>query len=191
MTREPHFYSSSPEHAAARRSERRFALRYLFLTVVLCAPLVVSFLFVRNVYPVAAWNVMLFDARAPRGRVYYVLRGETVGGETHDIAPISLMRGMYARTWWMVGATADNKSFNLRSLHPTNARMLAAAGDAGRLPRGVHVPDLIRVWGELYNERQPAGSTRRLKSIRLDAYRWDGAEFDDYEQFIETWRAEL
>lgn len=183
---------STPEKsAAARRDERRLLVRYVALTVALFAPLLLSFILIRNVYPVAVWKVMLIDDDTPRGREYFILRGETVAGETIDIAPISLTTGMYARTWWMVGATAENKSFKLRSLHPENARVLAEVGNVDRLPRGARVPELIRAWGEIYNERQPARSPRRLRAIRLDAYRWDGALFADYEQFVESWRAEL
>ncbi len=189
MTSEP--LNASRNNSTTRHAERRLLRRYVVLSVGLFAPLVLSFVFIRNVYPVAVWKVMLLDPEAPRGRTYFILRGETVGGETIDIPPINLMGGMYGRTWWMAGATAANSSFKLGSLHPENARMLAEVGGVERLPRGARLPELIRVWGDIYNERQPAGSPRRLKAMRLDAYRWDGVRFDDYEQFVESWRAEL
>ena len=76
-------------------------------------PLVWSFLFVRNLYPFAAWNVMMAGGDLERGRSYCILRGETVSGETIDIRPINLTNALYSRTWTMVNATIDNRSFKL------------------------------------------------------------------------------
>lgn len=183
--------SATDKSPAVRHAERRLLVRYILLTAALFVPLLLSFVFVRNVYPVAVWKVMLIDEDSERGRAYFILRGETLSGETIDIAPVGLTVGMYARTWWMVGATAENKSFKLRSLYPDNARLLAEYGGVERLPRGARVPELLRAWGTIYNERLAADSPRRLRAIRLDAYRWNGVRFADYDEFVESWRAEL
>jgi len=55
----------------------------------------------------------------------------------------------------------------------------------------VRLPDLLHVWGDLYNKQLPASSPQRLKAIRLDLYRWESGRYADYDKFIETWRTEL
>src|SRR5437660_1288769 len=62
--------------------ERRVALRYGVLTFALFVPLLVAFVFVRNLYPFAASTEMMEGGDPQAGRTYYVLRGETVAGET-------------------------------------------------------------------------------------------------------------
>lgn len=126
-----------------------------------------------------------------RGRNYCILRGETVSGETVDIPPIELTNALYSRTWTMVNATIANQSFRLPSVHPANAELVRTAGGVENLPRGARVPDLLEAWGRLYNNRLPDSSPQRLKSIRLDMYRWEGGSYSNYENFIESWRKDL
>ena len=169
----------------------RLHLKYAILTFAIFAPLLWGFIYIRNVYPVSAWSVMVAGGLIDRGRSYWVLRGETVAGETVDVRPINLTNAMYSRTWTMVNATVDNQSFKLPNLHPANAELLRQAGGLQNLPPGARLPELLRAWGELYNERLPASSPQRLKAIRLDMYRWEGGRYADYDKFIESWRQDL
>ncbi len=169
----------------------RLHLKYAILTAAIFLPLIWAFVEIRNLYPVATWNVMMAGGLLERGRSYWILRGETVSGETIDIRPMSLTNAMYARTWTMVNATVDNQSFKLPHPHPANAELLRQAGGLEHLPPGARVPDLLRAWGDLYNERLPASSPQRLKAIRLDMYRWEGGSFANYDKFIESWRQNL
>jgi hypothetical protein len=171
--------------------ERRLIVKYAVLTAAIFLPLFWAFLFVRNLYPFTAWNVMMAGGDLERGRSYCMLRGETISGETIDIRPIDLTNALYSRTWTMVNATIDNQSFKLKSNHPKNEEMLRQFGGVEHLPPGARLPDLLQAWGELYNAQQPESSPRRLKAIRLDMYRWEGGRYADYDKFIESWRKEL
>jgi hypothetical protein len=159
--------------------------------VAIFLPLIWAFLFVRNLYPIAAWNVMMAGGDLERGRNYCILRGETVSGEAIDIRPVELTNALYSRTWTMVNATVGNQSFKLASVHPENAELIRIAGGVEELPSGARLPDLLEVWGRLYNDRLPETSPQRLKAIRLDMYRWEGGAYSDYEEFIQSWRKEL
>ena len=169
----------------------RLHLKYAILTAAIFLPLLWSFVSIRNLYPFAAWNVMMTGGLLERGRSYWMLRGETVGGETVDIRPIKLTNALYARTWTMVNATVDNQGFKLPNPYPANAELMRQAGGLENLPPGARLPDLLRAWGDLYNERLPASSPQRLKAIRLDMYRWEGGSYANYDNFIESWRQDL
>lgn len=169
----------------------RLHIKYAILTAAIFLPLIWAFVRIKNVYPIAAWNVMMSSGLLERGRTYWILRGETVSGETIDVRPMSLTNAMYARTWTMVNATVDNQSFKLPNPYPANAELMRQAGGIEHLPRGARLPDLLRAWGNLYNERLPSGSPQRLKAIRLDMYRWEGGSFSNYDNFIESWRQDL
>ncbi|HEX8558475.1 MAG TPA: hypothetical protein VF668_10250 [Pyrinomonadaceae bacterium] len=179
--------STRADAAAARRLRARYAL----LTFALCAPLAWSFLALRNLYPFPAYTMMMSGGDPSKGTDYYVLRGETAGGETFDLPPASLTDALSGRHWSLVGATVENKSFFIKDPHPSNAALAAAAGGADRLPRAARLPELLRAWGEGHNARLPEGSPRRLRAVRLDAYRWDGRAYGDYRRLVESWRAEL
>ncbi|HJT65586.1 MAG TPA: hypothetical protein VJ749_03985 [Pyrinomonadaceae bacterium] len=166
-------------------------IKYQLLTFSIFLPLLWAFVYVRNVYPVATWNVMMAPGLLEHGRSYWILRGETVSGETIDIPAISLTNALYARTWTMVNATVDNQAFKISHLHPANAELLRQAGGLDHLPPAARVPDLLRAWGDLYNERLAPSSPQRLKAIRLDMYRWEGGSYANYDNFIQTWRQEL
>ncbi len=169
----------------------RLHVKYAILTCAIFLPLFWAFVYVRNVYPIATWNVMLGGSLLERGRSYWILRGETVGGETIDVRPMDLTNALYSRTWTMVNATFGNQSFKLTRLHPANAELLQQVGGIENLPSAARVPDLLRAWGELYNERLPASSPQRLKAIRLDMYRWEGGRYADYDTYIDSWRQDL
>ena len=166
-------------------------VKYTLLTLAIVLPLLWAFVRVRNVYPITTWNVMMAPGLLERGRSYWMLRGETVSGETIDIPPITLTNAMYARTWTMVNATVGNQSFKIRNLHPANAQLLEQFGGLDHLPPGARVPDLLRAWGNLYNERLDVASPQRVKAIRLDMYRWEGGSYANYDHFIESWRQDL
>jgi hypothetical protein len=170
---------------------RRTRVRYALLTAALFAPLLYSFLAVRNVYPFAASTMMMAGGDLGRGANYYVMRGETLSGETIDLPPAQLTDALSWRHWSLVGATVENKLFTIHSPHPSNVALAEAAGGVEKLPRAVRFEELLRAWGAIYNSRLPEGSPRRLRAVRLDAYRWGGGSYGDYERFVETWRAEL
>jgi len=184
--------SKTTNLSAPDERRRRFLIvKYAVLTVAIFLPLSWAFLFVRNLYPISAWNVMMAGGDLERGRSYCILRGETISGETIDIRPIELTNALYSRTWTMVNATIDNQSFKLKSIHPQNEELLRRFGGIENLPPGARLPDLLQAWGELYNKQLPASSPQRLKAIRLDMYRWEGGRYADYDKFIETWRKEF
>jgi hypothetical protein len=173
------------------RLSRGLFVKYAVLTAAIFLPLIWSFAKVRNLYPIAAWNVMMAGGDLDRGRSYCMLRGETVSGETIEIRPIELTNALYSRTWTMVNATIANQSFKLASVHPANAELSRAFGGVDNLPAGARIPDLLETWGGLYNDRLPATSPLRLKAIRLDMYRWEGGSYSNYDNFIESWRKDL
>ncbi len=177
--------------APPQSSERQFRIRYTLLTMGIFLPLIWAFLTVRNVYPVAAWTVMMAGGDLQREHRYFLLRGETVSGEVIDLRAIELTDALSGRNWGLVAATVDNRAFGLSSPHPANAALLAATGDAAKLPPAVRLPELLRSWGGIFNSRLPASSPRRLKAIRLDTYKWMGQRYSDYDRFIESWRVEL
>lgn len=176
---------------AASSERRRFKVRYAILTIALFLPLLIAFAFIRNLYPFSASTMMMAGGALGRERIYYVLRGETASGELVDLPPISLTDGLYGRHWGLVAATVENKAFKIRWPHPSNAAMLAEHGGHERLPRAIHLPDLLRAWGEIHNRSLPEDSPKRLRAVRLDAYVWPGEDYADYERHAETWRAEL
>lgn len=177
--------------AQADDAAKRLAVKYAILTAALFVPLFWAFLAVRNLYPITAWNVMMAGGDLERGRSYCILRGETVSGETIDVAAIELTGALYSRNWTMVNATIDNQAFKLKSLHPQNEELLRQYGGIENLPPGARIPDLLAAWGNIYNQRQPESSPKRLKAIRLDMYRWEGGRYSDYDKFVESWRKEL
>jgi hypothetical protein len=135
--------------------------------------------------------MMMEGGRLDRPRTYYVLRGETVGGETIDLPPIELTDALTGRHWGLVAATVENKSFTIRWPHPANVALAEAAGGADKLPDAARLPELLRAWGALHNARLPADSPGRLRAVRLDAYRWEGRRYADYDKHVRTWRQEL
>ncbi len=183
--------TSEPTNFSAP-SERGLIIKYAVLTAAIFLPLIWAFVSVRNLYPIAAWNVMMAGGDLERGRSYCILRGETVSGETVEVYPIDLTNALYSRTWTMVNATIANQSFRLASTHPANVELVRQAGGAvENLPPGARIPDLLETWGRLYNDRLAASSPQRLKAIRLDMYRWEGGTYSNYDNFIESWRKDL
>ncbi len=171
-------------------ASRSLLMRYAFLTAALFLPLLWSFATLKNIYPVAAWTVMLRGAEGPsRQRSYYVLSGETIAGETFDLPPVTLTGQFGVRSWGLVSATVENKSFRLPSPHPANAALAEASGGADKLPRAARLPQLLRAWGEEYNSRLPKDSARRLKAIRLDEFGWEPER--GHRPLLESWREEL
>jgi len=178
-------------HELGSQDGRRWRVRYAVLTAVLFVPLFVAFISIRDVYPFAASRMMLWNRDGQGARTYYVLRGETIGGETIDLPPIKLTNALTGRSWSLVGAAVENQSFNIRWPHPDNLRLAAAYGGRDKLPRAARIEELLRAWGEIYNSRLSGSSNQRLKSIRLDAYRWEGGLNGDYDRFVESWQASL
>jgi hypothetical protein len=165
--------------------------RYALLTAALFIPLLLAFGSFKNIYPFAASTMMLADRDMEGNRQYYILRGETVSGDQIDLPPIELTNALSGRNWSLVSAAVENKSFEIRWPHPANALMTQEYGGTHKLPRAARLDDLLRTWGAIYNLRLPASSNKRLKSIQLDAYRWEGGINGEYHRFIESWKATL
>ena len=172
-------------------SERHFRLRYALLTAAIFLPLFWAFARTTNVYPVAAWTVMMAGGNLDRHHPYFLLRGETVAGEVVDIPAIELTDALSGRNFGLVAFTVSNGPFRLHSLHPANAAVLATAGTVEQLAPGVRVPELLKAWGTIYNSRLSASSPNRLRAIRLDAYEWPGKSYSNYDQFTKSLRLEL
>lgn len=170
---------------------RRLRVRYALLTAALFAPLLYSFLAVRNVYPFAASTMMMAGGDLDRGANYYRMRAETASGETIDLPPAELTDALSWRHWSVVGETVKNKQFTIYKPHPSNVALAAAAGGVENLPPAARLDELLRAWGEIYNSRLPVDSPMRLRAVVLDAYRWEGGAYGDYERHVESWRAKL
>lgn len=171
--------------------DRRALVRYAALTVALFVPLILAFASVRNLYPFAASTMMLGLTQPQSGRDYYVLRGETVSGETIDLPPIKLTNALTGRSWSLVTAAVENQSFSIRSPHPANVAMAAAYGGIDKLPRAARLNDLLHAWGAIYNSRLSGSSNQRLRSLRLDAYRWEGGINGEYYRYVQSWKTLL
>jgi len=171
--------------------DRRAQVRYGALTVALFVPLFLAFASIRNLYPFAASTMMVGNVHLQNGRDYYKLRGETVTGETIDLPPVALTNALTGRNWSLVSAAVENKSFNLRWPHPANISLSAAYGGTDKLPKAARLEELLRAWGTIYNSRLSGPSNQKLKSVRLDAYRWEGGINGEYERFVESWRTVL
>ena len=172
-------------------ADRRVLMRYAAFTVLLFVPLLIAFGAIRDVYPFAASRMMLGIRDTPGGRNYYILRGETIDGETIDLPPIKLTNALTGRNWSLVSAAVENTSFRIRFPHPANTSLAATYGGVDNLPRAARLDDLLHTWGAIYNSRLPLSSNQRLKSVRLDAYRWEGGINGEYYRFVESWRAVL
>jgi hypothetical protein len=171
--------------------DRHARVRYTALTISLFLPLLLAFFMIRNVYPFAASTMMLGIRDVQSGRDYYVLRGETAGGEIIDLPPIELTNALTGRNWGLVRAAVQNQSFNIRSPHPANLQLTADYGGLEKLPRAARLQELLRAWGGIYNSRLSDSSNQRLKSVRLDAYRWEGGINGEFDRFVESWTAVL
>ncbi|MFN2483290.1 MAG: hypothetical protein ABR554_17660 [Pyrinomonadaceae bacterium] len=180
-----------PEPTARATVERRIRRGYVVLTLALALSQLWAFAALRDLYPFAAWRMMAGGGEARDGYAYYVVRGVSVSGELVDIRPAELTDALYARTWGLVEATVRNGNFKLRRLHPDNAAALREAGGFDKLPRGARVPEMLRAWGEIYNEALAPGSPRRLRAVRLDAYRWAGGRDTSRDELTESWSVEL
>ena len=183
--------SNLPHREHAESTDRHFRVRYLLLTIGIFIPLLWAFVRVANVYPFAAWTVMMGGGNLQREYHYFILRGETVQGDVIDLPAIELTDALSSRNWGLATAIATNSGFRLKSPHPANAALLQAAGRFENVPPAVRMPELLRAWGTIYNSRLPASSDRRLKAIWLDAYRWPGRQYSNYTEFIQSWREEL
>src|SRR5215813_10526662 len=97
---------------------RQQLAKYLLLTLGFLMPLTWAFVRVRNLYPIASWNVMTRGGQIDQNYTYFVLRGETVSGETIDIPASGLTDAMRSRTWGLVSAAVANESLKLPVPHP-------------------------------------------------------------------------
>ena len=165
--------------------------RYAVLTVALFVPLLLSFAFLRNLYPFAASTMMMAGGDLQVDRTYYVMRGETTTGEIVDLPPVELTNALSANTWGLVAASVENKSFKISSPHPANVALITAAGGTENLPPASRLNDLLRSWGTIYNSGLSPSSPQRLSAVRLDAYRWARGSYSNYDQPVQSWRVGL
>ena len=166
-------------------------VRYVVLTVALSVPLLLAFFSIRNLYPVGASTMMVGLKDTRSNRDYYLLRGETISGETIDLPPIELTNALTGRSWSLASTAVENKSFHIRTPHPANILLAQNYGGTDKLPRAARLEDLLRAWGGIYNSRLPESSTQKLKAIKLDVYRWEGGLNGEYARFVESWRTAL
>lgn len=166
-------------------------MRYAALTLVLLVPLTISFVFVRNLYPFAASTMMMESGDPGRGRTYYILRGETLSGEIIDLPPVELTNALSQSTWSLVSATVENRNFTNRKPHPANLALIAAAGGPDKVPPAARLNDLLSAWGRIYNSRLPPSSPKQLRAVTLQALRWEGGGYNNYDHLVQTWRVEL
>jgi hypothetical protein len=179
------------ERPARVKDERRIRATYVVLTLALGLSQFWAFAAMRDLYPFASWRMMSGGGEVGEGYAYFVVRGESISGEVIDIRPAKLTDALYARTWGLVEATARNGSFRLRRLHPANAAALREAGGFDKLPRGARVPELLRAWGEIYNEGLAPDSPQRVRAVRLDSYRWAGGRDTSRDELTGSWSVEL
>jgi hypothetical protein len=176
---------------ASAKHDRWWLARYVMLTLGLFVPLLVAFALIRNLYPFAASTMMMAGGDLQTGRRYHVVRGETLSGQVIDLPPVELTNALSGGTWNLVAATVENKSFTIRWPHPTNATLIAAAGEAENVPAASRLEDLLRSWGRIHNSRLSPADSQRLRAVRLDAYRWQGGTYSNYDQLVQSWRVEL
>jgi len=172
------------------RNERWWRLHYAALTLVLFVPLMLAFAFVRNLYPFAASTMMMSRGNLNRGTDYYVLRGETAGGEIIDLPPIELTNALSGRIWSVVDATLQNKNFTNAKPHPANLALIASSGGFDKIPPAARLNDLLRAWGNIHNSRLSQSSPRYLRAVRLEVMHWEGG-YGNYNRPVQTWRVEL
>jgi hypothetical protein len=171
--------------------DRRVLVRYVALTLALFLPLIAAFAFVRNLYPFAASTMMMAGGDLQDPQTYYILRGETASGEIIDLPPAELTNALSQGSWSLVSATVENKAITISRTHPANLALIAAAGGVDKLPPAARLNDLLRAWGAIYNSRLSSSSPRRLRAVRLQAFRWDGGSYRNYDRLVQTWRVEL
>jgi len=171
--------------------DKRIVRRYVLLTAALFLPLLFTFITITNVYPFAASTMMLGIRDKQSAKDYYILQGETLSGEPVDLRAVELTNALTGRNWSLLGSTVENESFNLRSPHPENLRLISSYGGPENAPRAARMPELLRAWGAIYNSRLPDSSNQRLKSIRVDAYVWEGGIDGEYRRFVESWTVVL
>jgi hypothetical protein len=141
------------------------------------------------VYPVPVFR-MFWTVAQVRGvpHNYWIVRGLTVSGHVVDVTPV---RTLHARRFTLVPTVVHNRAFKLASPHPANLRVIEEAGGTDQLPDGVRVPDLLKAWGTRYNATLARGSRDRLKSIRLEQYRWPRRAYEHYREFVTAWEVGL
>lgn len=179
-----------PDVQIDRRIVRRLRTKYLILTLALFLPLLWAFVRVRNLYPIASWNVMVRSSPVQEPFSYYILRGETDSGELVELPAAGWSNPLRSRLWGLFAATARNDSLRLPAPYPANAALLKKLG-SDQLPDGILMKELLRVWGQQYNSSHPPGSQGHLQAIQVDQYQWDGRGYADYHQFVKSWREEL
>ena len=170
---------------------RRLYFRYACLTIGLSLPLLLAFIFTRNIYPFGA-STMMLGLQVPAGsHEYYILQGETVTGDVIDLPPIKLTDALTGRNWSLVSAAVSNKSFTIRYPHPENLRTASSYGGTDKLPKGARLDELLRAWGAIYNARLSESSNQKLKAIKLNTYQWEGGLTGEYARFVGSWRTTL
>jgi len=177
--------------SSADDDERRLMARYVVLTLALAVPLLLSFAFIRNLFPFAAYTQVKGGGDLQTPYTYYVLRGETGSGEIIDLPAVKLTDALSNIAWSLVPVVIENKNFKIASPHPANVALITGAGGAEKLPEARRLDDLLKAWGSVHNSRLSADSPQRLKAVRLDAYVWPGGRYSNYDSFVRSWRVEL
>ncbi len=133
--------------------DRRVLVRYAALTAALFVPLLLAFAAIRNLYPFAASTMMLGIRDTETARDYYVLRGETISGETIDLPAIQLTNALTGRNWSLVSTAVENKSFKIRSPHPANVSLAADLWWRRQVAQGQHASKICCAPGARFTTR--------------------------------------
>jgi hypothetical protein len=165
--------------------DHRWGVRYGALTVVLAASLLWAFVTVNNFYPIPVWSLFSDPVGLNAPTDYYVLVGEFADGTSRPIPAIELSDALTGRIHMMVDYVMTNSELDVRSPHPANVALVAAAGGRARIPDGVRVPELLRAWGSIYNRHHPR---QPVAAIRLEQRRWKGQDYTDYAIPVRQWR---
>ena len=172
-------------------SDRRLATWYALLTVLIFLPLTWAFATVNNLYPVPVWSLFSKTHDLAEGKVYYILRGETVEGEVVDLPAIHITNSLTGRNHMMVSYVVGNRSFMIDSPHPKNVAVLTRRSGVKNLRQGERVDALLASWGESYNQALAPGSPQRLREIRLVKYRWPGGTYENFTEYLSSWKVSL
>jgi len=167
--------------------------QYLLLTVCVFIPLIILFLKNNQFYPIPVWS-LFSDAVSldTTSRTYYILSGVTTKGEIIEIPAIKITDTLAGRNHTMVYYTVKNRSLKIKSPHPNNVRLLVQRESENKnLYLGERIPNLLKSWGESYNNHLGIKTKYKLKSIILKQYKWPGKSYTNYKIPGQQWEVKL
>jgi hypothetical protein len=166
-------------------------LKNAALTAFVAIPLLASFARVVNYYPIPVWSLFSERGEVEKGSTHYTLFARTPDGTWTEIPPVRITDGLNGRHFMFAHYADTNLSFQIESPHPNNVRLACESGGVDQLPRGARVPDLLRAWGATYNRRLPSDSPYRFTALRLEARRWPGGQYSNFDAADYAWEVEV